>query len=144
MSWKIILGAIVLFTLVVLAAYWVGGYVANKAAVTQCTMDRQNDKDAYRVDQVEAVEKARTAQRDADAAALAETQRLLGLARAESVQAQKTASESKAHADTLSRELARLRNENPSVDAWNNTCLPGALLRSLHGAAVAPVGSACR
>lgn len=142
MSWKLIFVAVALFLISIYAAYRIGGYVTHKADVAQCNTDRANDKATYQAEQTKAEQRARVAQQAADAATLAETQRLLGLAQAQAVQAQKAASEAKSKADTLNHELTRLKNEDPTVQAWSDTCLPPALLRSLHGpTSAAPAGS---
>lgn len=144
MSWKLILAAILVLALALWAAYASGGHLAAKEAVAQCNTDRATDKTAYTAGQVAAEERGRKAQKEADAVALADTERLLSQAQAQAVQAQKTASEAKAIADTLNRELTRLKHDDPSVRTWNDTCLPPALLRSLHGSEIAPVASSCR
>ena len=144
MSWKLIAVALLLLAVSLYGAYRLGGHFATRAAVAQCNTDRANDRRDVQAAQTVAVEKARKAQEQADKLALEQTRRLLWDAAQQGVAAQKTASEAQAKADTLTRELARLKNERPDVKAWNDSCLPPSLLRSLHGAEGAPTGSPCR
>lgn len=144
MTWKLIGLVLVVFALSLHAAYRAGGYFTNQVDVEQCNSNRASDKAQYAAGQVQAADAARDAQKQVDAAFLAETQRLLADARAEAVTAQKSASEAKARFDSLNREYARLKNENPDVKAWNDSCLPSSLLRSLHGTENPPAGRACR
>lgn len=144
MSGKMILAAILISVLVLYAAYWIGGYIADEKATAQCSVDRAQDKGTYQAGQMKAVDAARRAQKSADAELLAKTQDLLRLAQAEAVRVQKSASEAKALADRLSGELTRLKNEDPDVKTWNDTCLPDPLLRSLHGAKATAAGNTCR
>ena len=144
MSWKLILAALAVFCLSVYGAHQWGAHTQHKADVAQCNTDRATDKQAYQAAQTTAVELAARAQKAADADALAETQRLLGLAQTAAVTAQKTASEAKARADSLTQAMKRLNYEDPSVKAWSNTCLPVSLLRSLHGAKDQAAAGSCQ
>lgn len=144
MSWKLILAALAVFCLSVIGAYKLGAHLQHKADVVQCNTDRGLDKQAYQAAQTTAVELAAKAQKAADAVALVETQRLLGLAQTAAVTAQKTASEAKARADSLTQAMKRLSYEDPSVKAWSDTCLPASLLRSLHGAEGTTAAGTCQ
>lgn len=149
MSAKII--AIVVAVLLIILA--VGGYAdyklsyaaGSKSRDAICTTERAADKSNYESAQTDAIARAASAQKDADAVELKNTKAMLATAQQQALDAQSKADDAKALSANLSSNLTRLKNENKDVSTWSDACLPSALLGSLHPKGIGQAAaSSCR
>jgi chromosome segregation ATPase len=136
MSWKIVAAALLALIVVVgisvFTTYKISYASGAASTVADCTTKISAQQSSYEAAQRAAAAKATKAQREADAEQIAQLRSQLATASQQSLRAQRAADSAKAQAASLNAILARLKNEDQDVGAWNDECLPAELLRSLH------------
>jgi hypothetical protein len=136
MSWKIVavalLALIIVVSISVFTTYKISYADGAASTVADCNKKLGNQQSDYEAAQRVATNKATKAQQQADADQIAQLRAQLATASQQSLLAQRAADSAKAQAASLNAILARLKNEDQDVGAWNDECLPAELLRSLH------------
>ena len=136
--WVVGVGLIVAGTA---GATWI---TTTRAADVACSTRVQSLKDSTATATLDAEKAGRKAQADYDAIEIGRLKQYLDLQTLAAIEAQRTASKAQADAAKLSSDLQRLREHDPSIEAWAARCLPDAVLASMHGKQAEAAGSRCR
>lgn len=120
------------------AVLMVGFYIGLNRETNKCAVQMQDVSKQIASATVAAEKKATDMQKQLDDQEMASLRAKMAI-QAELVSAtQQKADNAQQNASRLTTELARLRKNDPTIEAWASKCLPANLLSSLHGSGEAP------